>query len=107
MDGIYSSPSGDAKMNSNNIGRARTFLVSEGRVHGLEGLADPGPEGSFLLEHGVQMVLFFVVVHRPEGHGGAYEGARERKSGFVAGAVVEAAVHCWIISGTKLPMLVV
>lgn len=38
---------------------------------------------------------------------GAYEGARERKSGFVAGAVVEAAVHCWIISGTKLPMLVV
>jgi hypothetical protein len=59
-------------MNCNDISRALTFLGSEGRVHGLEGLADPGAEGSFLLEQGVQMVLFFVVVHRPEGHGGSW-----------------------------------
>jgi hypothetical protein len=72
VDGICSGPSSDGKMNSNEIRRARTFLGSECRVHGLEGLADPGPEGSFLLEQGVQMVLFFVVVHLPEGHGGAW-----------------------------------
>jgi hypothetical protein len=31
---------------------------------------------------------------------GAYEGGRERKSSFVAGAVVEGVVHGWVISCT-------
>lgn len=41
---------------------------------------------------------------------GAYEGGRERKSGFVAGAVVEGVAHGWVISSSAdsaVPTLVV
>ena len=47
-------------------------MGSEDGVHALEGLADSGSEDLFLLEQGVEMILFFVVVHGREVHAVAW-----------------------------------